>query len=177
MGQAEGSGNATLSVSAAAFTEAAARSGQITVSSETLQQVIAVVQSAPVAPAEPSKNNFKAIALGGSFEMEVPKGYTYTVSSSADWITTETAENGLTVTVAPYANATENRSGKVEVLFGTSVLAEATVEQSYRNVEPGELLIEEVFFTGSPSKAPPALPTTSTSNSPTTATTPSMPTA
>ena len=150
LGQAEGSGNATLSVSAGAFTEAAARSGQITVSSETLQQVIAVVQSAPVAPAEPSKNNFKAIALGGSFEMEVPKGYTYTVSSSADWITTEPAENGLTVTVAPYANATENRSGKVEVLFGSSVLAEATVEQSYRNVEPGELLIEEVFFTGSP---------------------------
>ena len=95
MGQAEGSGNATLSVSAAAFTEAAARSGQITVSSETLQQVIAVVQSAPVAPAEPSKNSFKAIALGGSFEMEVPKGYTYTVSSSADWITTEPAESIL----------------------------------------------------------------------------------
>ncbi len=150
LGQTAGSGSATLSVSVAPFTEAAARSGQITVSSEMLQQVIAVVQSAPVAPAEPSKNSFKAIALGGTFEVEVPKGYTFTVNSSADWITTEAAENGISVTVAPYANATENRSGKVEVLFGTSVLAEATIEQSYRNVEPGELLIEEIYFTGSP---------------------------
>ena len=150
LGSAEGTGSVSLSVSIAPFTEAAARSGQITIVAGSLQQVIAVVQSAPVAPAEPSKNSFKAIALGGAFEVEVPEGYTYTVSSSADWITTEPSENGITVTVAPYVGATEKRSGKVEVLFGSSVLAEATIEQSYRNVEPGELLIEEIYFTGSP---------------------------
>lgn len=150
LGSAEGTGSVSLSVSIAPFTEAAARSGQITIVAGSLQQVIAVVQSAPVAPAEPSKNSFKAIALGDTFEVEVPEGYTYTVSSSVDWITTEPAENGITVTVAPYVGATEKRSGKVEVLFGSSVLAEATIEQSYRNVEPGELLIEEIYFTGSP---------------------------
>lgn len=150
LGSAEGTGSVSLSISIAPFTEAAARSGQITIVAGSLQQVIAVVQSAPEAPAEPSKNSFKAIALGDTFEVEVPEGYTYTVSSSADWITTEPAENGITVTVAPYVGATEKRSGKVEVLFGSSVLAEATIEQSYRNVEPGELLIEEIYFTGSP---------------------------
>ena len=150
VGSTSGSGTLSFAVSVGQFTEASARSGQVVVKSATLSQTIAVVQSAPVAPAETSTNSFKAIALGGTFEMTVPQGYTYTVNSSADWITTEPAGSGLILTVAPYANATENRSGKVEVLFGTSVLAEATVEQSFRNVEPGELLIEEVYFTGSP---------------------------
>ena len=143
-------GTQTLSVNVGPFTEASARSSQIVVKSESLSQTIAVVQAAPVAPADPAKNSFKAIALGGTFEMSVPQGYTYTVNSSADWIVAEPAGEGLKLTVAPNANATENRSGKVEVLFGTSVLAEATIKQSYRNVEPGELLIEEVYFTGSP---------------------------
>ena len=146
----KGSGTLTVAVSVGAFTETSARSGQVVVKSATLSQTIAVVQSAPVAPAETSQNSFKALALGGTFEMTVPQGYTYTVNSTADWIAVEPAAAGLKLTVAPHANASEGRSGQVEVLFGSSVLAQATIEQSYRNVEPGELLIEEVYFTGSP---------------------------
>ena len=150
VGSTSGSGTLSFAVSAGAFTEASARSGQVVVKSASLSQTIAVVQSAPVAPAEVSQNSFKAIALGGTFEMTVPQGYTYTVNKTTDWISIEPVAGGLKLTVAPNANATESRSGKVEVLFGTSVLAQATIEQSYRNVEPGELLIEEVYFTGSP---------------------------
>ncbi len=150
VGSASGSGTLSFAVSAGAFTEASARSGQIVVKSATLSQTIAVVQSAPAAPAETSQNSFKALALGGTFEMSVPQGYSYTVKCSGDWITAESSGNGLLLHVAPHAKAHEGRSGQVEVLFGSSVLAQATIEQSYRNVEPGELLIEEVYFTGSP---------------------------
>ena len=150
VGSTSGSGTLSFAVSVGAFTEASARSGQVVVKSATLSQTIAVVQSAPVAPAETSQNSFKALALGGTFEMTVPQGYTYTVNNTADWIVAEPAAGGLRLTVAPNVNATESRSGTVEVLFGTSVLAQATIEQSFRNVEPGELLIEEVYFTGSP---------------------------
>ena len=92
----------------------------------------------------------KVLALGGTLEVAVPSGYTFTVENDADWITVESAGTTLTLTVAPNANSKENRKGTVKALFGESVLAEATIEQSYRNVEPGELLIEEVYFTGSP---------------------------
>ena len=43
LGSAEGTGSVSLSVSIAPFTEAAARSGQITIVAGSLQQVIAVV--------------------------------------------------------------------------------------------------------------------------------------
>ena len=146
----QGSGSATVTVTVPAFTEASARSAQLIVKGGQLQQTVAVVQSAPVAPADALENSFKVLALGGTLEVAVPSGYTFTVENDADWITVESAGTTLTLTVAPNANSKENRKGTVKALFGESVLAEATIEQSYRNVEPGELLIEEVYFTGSP---------------------------
>ena len=145
-----GSGNATFTVTVPAFTETSARSGQVTVKAGELQQVVAIVQVAPVAPDETIENNYKVIALGGTLEVNVPKGYSLTAETEAEWIEAAIADGVMTLTVAPYANALENRTAVVDAVFGDDVLVEVTVEQSYRNVEPGELLIEEVYFTGSP---------------------------
>lgn len=145
-----GSGNASFTVSVPAFTETSARSGQITVKAGELQQVVAIVQVAPVAPDETIENHFNVIALGGTLEVSVPKGYTLNAVTEADWIEAEIAGGVMTLTVAPYTNALENRTAVVDAVFGDDVLVEVNVTQSYRNVEPGELLIEEVYFTGSP---------------------------
>lgn len=145
-----GSGNASFTVTVPAFTETSARSGQVIVKAGELQQVVAIVQVAPVAPDETIENNLKVIALGGTLSVNVPKGYSYQAVTEADWITAETANGVMTLTVAPYVNGTANRTATVDAVFGDDVLVEVTVEQSFRNVEPGELLIEEVYFTGSP---------------------------
>ncbi len=145
-----GSGNATFTVTVPEFTEASARSGQVTVKAGELQQVVAIVQVAPLAPDETIESTLKVIALGGTLSVNVPKGYSYEAVTEADWITAETANGVMTLKVAPYANGTASRTATVDAVFGEDVLVEVTVEQSYRNVEPGELLIEEVYFTGSP---------------------------
>lgn len=146
----QGSGSATLTVEVAPFTEASARSGQLTLKAGELQQTIAVVQSSPVAPDHAQENHFQVLALGGNFQVEVPRGYTFTIESDADWIQTQAGDGSMTLTVAPNAQSTERRSAVVKALFGQDALVEVTVDQNYRNVEPGELVIEEVYFTGSP---------------------------
>ena len=52
------------------------------------------------------------------------------------------------LTAAAYDSASENRTAEVTVNnTDGSRLATLTVTQSWRNVEPGELLIQEIFLT------------------------------
>ena len=146
----KGSGSDVFTIEVPAFTEASARSGQVVLTAGELRQTIAVVQGAPLAPEETQESSFKVLALGQTLEVEVPEGYSFTVVNEASWISVETSGNVLTLTIAPNAQALENRSATVCALFGEDVLAQVNVEQSFRNVEPGELIIEEVYFTGSP---------------------------
>lgn len=150
LGAESGNQSVNIAIEVSAFTEAAARSASILVKAGSLQQTIAVVQSAPVAPGETETSTINVLALGGSAEVSVPSGYSFEVESSADWVTVEGDGSTMKITVAPNVDATENRTATVKALFGSDTLVETTINQSWRNVEPGELLIEEVYFTGSP---------------------------
>ena len=100
-----------------------------------------------------STNTINLGPQGGQTMLTVTSNQEWTLSASEDWISLASDKGSGTLTVAVSVGAfteASARSGQVEVLFGNSVLAQATIEQSYRNVEPGELLIEEVYFTGSP---------------------------
>ena len=60
-------------------------------------------------------------------------------------------EDGLVKLAVARNTGSESRSASVKaVLTDGTPLADITVNQSWRNVEPGELLIEEVYFSGSP---------------------------
>ena len=83
--------------------------------------------------------------------MEIPSGYAFSASSDAEWLTIAAQEDGLVKLAVARNTGSESRSASVKaVLTDGTPLADITVNQSWRNVEPGELLIEEVYFSGSP---------------------------
>ena len=112
---------------------------------------MAVIQTRPAVPADPSVLEYKVQAREQDLTVEVPAGFAYkvTIPSEATYVTVkETTKENVTLHFA--ANTTdENRSA--DILIQTSddlTLETIKTVQSWRNVEPGELLIEEVFFTG-----------------------------
>ena len=152
LSQNSGEGGATVTLKAQAFTEAIARSATVTITSPSgLIQTIAVVQAPPAPPAHKDEQAVAVIAAGGEQTIAVPSGYTIKATSDQDWLKVTSAHNGeVKVTVNPNTSD-EYRNGKITVvLTDGTVISEITVKQSWRNVEPGELLIEEVYFTGSP---------------------------
>ncbi len=147
-----GEGGDMINVTAQPFTEALARSATITIATPTGQMAtVAVVQTPPAPPAKPEEQSLSIIAAGGEQTVKVPSGYTIMATSDQTWLKIVSVSDGE-VKVSAEANGTdEYRDAKVKVVLtdGTT-LSEISVKQSWRNVEPGELLIEEVYFTGSP---------------------------
>ncbi len=146
-----GEGNETVTVTTSAYEEAAGRSARLTISGGDLVQTVAVIQTRPAVPADPSVLEYKVQAREQDLTVEVPAGFAYkvTIPSEATYVTVkETTKENVTLHFA--ANTTdENRSA--DILIQTSddlTLETIKTVQSWRNVEPGELLIEEVFFTG-----------------------------
>ena len=148
---AAGENDGQVTVTVNPYTEAAARSASLTVTGGGLVVNVAVVQKAPVPPADPAKKEVSVIALGGELSVEIPSGYAFSASSDAEWLTIAAQEDGLVKLAVARNTGSESRSASVKaVLTDGTPLADITVNQSWRNVEPGELLIEEVYFSGSP---------------------------
>ncbi len=152
LGQTSGEGGATVTLKVIPFTEAIARSATVTVTGATgLIQTIAVVQTPPAPPAQTDKQTVAVIAAGGEQTIAVPSGYTIQASSDQSWLKVVSAQDGQVKISAEANGSDEYRDAKITVvLTDGTVLSEIAVKQSWRNVEPGELLIEEVYFSGSP---------------------------
>ena len=150
--ETSGQGGATILVNAQPFTEAIARSSTITVSTPTGQIVtIAVVQTPPTPPANPQEQSLSIIAAGGEQTIPVPAGYSISAASDKDWLKVVEAKDGQVKVTADPNTSDGYRDATLSVkLTDGTLLAEVDVKQSWRNVEPGELLIEEVYFAGSP---------------------------
>ena len=148
-----GEGDAVITVTVQPYTEALARSGSIKVIASANKEVstVAIVQNPPAPPQDVVAKTVSLMAAGGEQVVDVPAGYTIQASSDKDWLKVVSAENGKVKISADPNETDEYRNATVKVtLTNDSVLSEIEVTQSWRNVEPGELLIEEVYFTGSP---------------------------
>ena len=148
-----GENDGVITVTIDPLSEMTDRNASFEVSGEDLKVVVSVVQKAKEAP-EVTKYTANVSAGKGSYDYDVPAGYDFTVSSDVDWISAEKADGKITVKVS--ANTSEeSRTGKVsayldkDILFAEIVVNQGKFEGSPSAPKPGELLIEEVYFTGS----------------------------
>ncbi len=163
----EGEGNAEITVKVNANENEKGRTAVITVSygPEELAQHedCALVQDAePVRPEDRTEEDVAVRARGGEKTLAVSaKHYTLSISEGCDWISEVSRDvdsKALTLDIA--ANpGDDNREATVLVQNSDGETVKTfNIKQSWRNIEPGELLIEEVFFTcaagenGSPQK-------------------------
>ena len=84
-----GDGNETVTVTTSAYEEAAGRSARLTISGGDLVQTVAVIQTRPAVPADPSVLEYKVQAREQDLTVEVPAGFAYkvTIPSEATYVT------------------------------------------------------------------------------------------
>lgn len=147
----QGSGAAEVTVTAETSTEVASRSANLIVRCGSSSATLVLTQIGTSNPADPSNQEISIRAKGGDKEIVLPSndGYSVVIPSDASWLTVKEEKTGSVVlTAAAYDSASENRTAEVTVNnTDGSRLATLTVTQSWRNVEPGELLIQEIFLT------------------------------
>lgn len=147
-----GTGSAVVTITVEQHMDTKPRTASFTIATESLSRQFTLTQAGPAVPTDPSKSELKVRMLGGSKQIAVPEGYNYNVVIPDDansWITVaDKVEGSLTL---QFARNTTDEVRKAEVKLTTSEnepLASVEVSQSWRNAEPGEFLIEEIFFTG-----------------------------
>lgn len=145
----EGSGDTEITVTLNGYTDASVRTAQIKFEADGLVATLAILQNRPETPKDPTELNYSIRAYAQDYTIPAPKGFTY-----------KTVLNGEGVSLVSYdaenivlhfdANTTgEYRDFSVTVLTTDDIkLENATFKQSWRNVEPGELVIDEIFFSG-----------------------------
>lgn len=148
-----GENTSEVTVTVEANDKYVAREAVLTIVSGALTTTVNLSQKAKEAP-EVTKYTANISARKGSYDYDVPAGYDFTVSSDVDWISTEKSDGKITVNVSD--NLSDgSRTGKVsayldkDILFAEIVVNQGKFEISPLAPKPGELLIEEVYFTGS----------------------------
>ena len=148
----QGSGATEVTVKAEASTQVASRSANLTVRCGSSSAVLAITQIGTSNPADPANQDILIRAKGGDKEVVLPanEGYDVVIPSDASWLGVKEKKEGSVVLTAT-ANEGGDQYRTAEVIVNAadgSKLATLNVSQSWRNVEPGELLIEEIFLTG-----------------------------
>ncbi|MCM1450637.1 MAG: DUF4876 domain-containing protein [Clostridium sp.] len=130
------------------------RIGYVTLTCGSFTKSIAIVQSNPEAAEEKNKEeNAKIRRRGGELVVEVPAhAIGYTVEVADPWISVTSQETGSFTLKFDENPTAESRAAEVKVMSagGDAEIINVNVEQSWRDVEPGEILIEEIYFTGTP---------------------------
>lgn len=145
----EGNGDGEVTVTIGRYTEAATRSAQLTFRTDGLMKTAAILQNRPETPKDPTELSFNVRAYEQDFSIPAPKDFTYKTSVEGEGVTVVSSDEEKIVLHFD-ANTTSNY--RVATLTVTTTddiqLEKAVLLQSWRNIEPGELLIEEVFFSG-----------------------------
>lgn len=145
----EGSGDTEVTVTLAEYTDASVRTAQIKFEADGLVETLAILQNRPETPKDPTELSYSVRAYAQDYTIPAPKGFTYKTVLEGEGLTlvSSDAEN---IVLHFDANTTgQSRDFSVTVLTTDDVrLENISFRQSCRNVEPGELVIDEVFFTG-----------------------------
>jgi len=144
-----GSGDAEVTVTVQQYKDAAGRSDNLVVNySATGKQQVAIVQTRPAVPSDPDHLTVNLRSFAQEFTIDVPAGYNYQVSVPDGLKVVSTSDEQVVLSVDE--NTTdESRTYDVKITTTDGQTIETvTVNQSWRNVEPGELVMEEIFFTG-----------------------------
>lgn len=150
-----GNGDATITIKADPFDAYSApsfsRVALITLTCGSVHEQFSIMQSDPSASEDPVSSTVKSRARGGKMTVEIPEALAYSVVVNDNWLTASADAGVLTLNLTRNTGS-ENRETVVKVMSanGENEIASVGITQSWRNVEPGELLIEEIYFTGTP---------------------------
>ena len=145
----EGSGDTEVTVTLNNYTDASVRTAQIKFEADGLVETLAILQNRPETPKDPTELSFSIRAYAQDYTIPAPKGFTYKIVLNGEGLSlvSSDAEN---IILHFDANTTgQNRDFSVTVLTTDDIkLENATFRQSWRNVESGELVLDEIFFSG-----------------------------
>ncbi len=147
---ATGAGDGTVVLTVDPYTEASPRTASFKLIAYGAFQDGTLVQYAPEPPSSVSENALNVIGAGGAYTVALPAGYTFSAEASEDWVTVAgTSTDGvLSLEFAPNTGDANRTATVTAKLTDGTVLGTVDVVQSWRNIEPGEMLIEEIYFTG-----------------------------
>ena len=140
-----------MTVTAEAFEAAAGRSALLTIHCGNATATLAVTQTYLVNPDDPANQSFTIRAKGGDQEILLPEsnGYEVSIPADAQWVSVKEKKDDSVILSFAVNGSAEYRNADVIVnKTDGSKLATLKIKQSWRNIEPGELLIEEIFCTG-----------------------------
>lgn len=145
----EGNGDTEVTVTLNEYTDASIRTAQVKFEADGLVKTLAIVQNRPETPKDPTELSYSVRAYAQDYTIPAPKGYTYKVVLEGEGLSlvSSDAEN---IVLHFDANTTGlYRDFSVTVLTTDDVkLEHVTFRQSWRNVETGELVLDEIFFSG-----------------------------
>lgn len=145
----EGSGDTEVTVTLNEYTDASVRTAQVTFEAEGLVKTLAIVQNRPETPADPTELSYQVRAYAQDYTIPAPEGFTYKTVLEGEGLSlvSSDAEN---IVLHFEANTTGLYRDFSATVFTTDdvKLEHVTFRQSWRNVEPGELVLDEIFFSG-----------------------------
>ena len=150
-----GNSDTEVTVTVEPYEDATPRTSTLTFDTSLGLQSFKITQNGPVPPEQPESSALKVRGRGGRVAFPAVQGYVYGVGETPEWISVvETRKDSVVLQLD--TNRTDAYRS-TEIVLSTTAGAElekVSLEQSWRDIEPGELLIEEIYFAGS------ALPTT-----------------
>mgnify|MGYP004511035903 CR=1 FL=1 len=145
----EGNGDTEVTITLDEYTDVSVRTAQIKFEADGLVESLAILQNRPEVPENPAELSYSVRAYAQDYTITAPKGFTYKTILEGEGISivSSDAEN----VVLHFEANTTGQYKDFSVIFLTTddkKLEQASLRQSWRNVEPGELLLDEIFFSG-----------------------------
>lgn len=145
----QGSGVTDVTVTLNEYTDASARTARIKFKAEGLVETLAIVQTRPETPKDPAELSYSVRAYAQDYTVPAPKGFTYKTVLEGEGLSLVSSDQESIVLHFDANTTGQSRNFTVTVLTTDDVrLENISFKQSCRNVEPGEFLIDEVFFSG-----------------------------
>ena len=145
----EGSGDTDVTITLGEYTDVSVRTAQIIFKVEGHVENLAILQNRPETPKDPTELSYSVRAFAQDFTIPAPDGFTFKTVLEGEGISvvSSDAEN---IVLHFDANTTgQYKDFSVTVLTTDDIkLEHASFKQSWRNVEPGELVLDEIFFSG-----------------------------
>ena len=150
-----GTSDTEVTVTVEPYEEATPRTSTLTFDTALGLQSFKITQNGPVPPEQPESSTLKVRGKGGRVAFPAVQGYVYEVGETPEWISVaETRKDSVVLQLDTNRTDAYRTADVVLKTTAGAELEKVSLEQSWRNIEPGEVLIEEVFFTSN------ALPTT-----------------
>lgn len=150
-----GNSDTEVTVTVEPYEDSEPRTATLTFDTSLGLKSFTITQNGPVPPEQPETSSLTARGRGGRVALPAVEGYVYEVTGLPEWASVTEARKDSVILQLDTNKTDAYRTAEIALTTTSGAeLEKVSIEQSWRNIEPGEVLIEEVFFTSN------ALPTT-----------------